>query len=1551
MNFARAKRITVSLFALLALFSAGTAHATVSITTATGGTNISADKAANATSPAYTTLGDIVITSTANNDIPKNQTGVTIVLSAPSGWAFNPGVGTLTAGGTKITANSITVTASTITGNYTRPNSNSSNASLTFSGIQVRATNGATLPASGNILQTGGTGAAISGITLNSTNFGLLSQVAGTATKLAFSTQPGGATYGSTLSPQPVVKSQDQFSSNSATGLGASKTVTLMLSSGTGTLGGTVSLDIGTGVGNGTVTFTNANVGGTNATGAKAVTAAATGLTSAVSSSFTINARAATLTGTRVYDTTTTAAAAILSVSNKVGADDVTVASGSGTLASANAGAEAISSFGTLALGGTTASNYTLSGASGTVTVTKATPTLSVTNSPVTYSGTQQSATVTGSVSGTVSSVLYNGSATVPTNAGTYAITANLTPTDTTNYNSLTAASAGNFVINKATPTLLVTNSPATYNGSAQAAIVTGSVPGSVTSVLYNGLATVPTNAATYAITANFAPTDTTNYNSLTAASAGNFVISKATPTLSVTNSPVTYNGSAQGATVTGSVAGSVSNIKYNGSATTPTNAATYAITADFTPTDTTNYNSLTQASAGNFIINKATPTLSVTNSPVAYDGSAHSATVSGSVPGTVSNILTGGAASQTAAGTYAVTANFAPTDSTNYNSLTAASAGNFVISSTSQTTTFNALANKTYGDADFALSATASSGLTVTFASQTTGVCSVSGTTAHIISVGTCTIRASQAGDSNYSAAPNVDQSFNVTAKALTVSGITANDKVYDGNTSATLNVGSAALVGVVSGDTVNLNTGSAVGTFASANVGTGITVQISGLTISGTSASNYSLAQPTTTATINNPLPTTTSLNPTQIAVGSSGFTLTVNGTNFVASSTIYWNGGSRVTAYASSTQLTAQILTSDLTSAATSSVTVVNSAPGGGTSNAQVFTVFTPADITAPTVTAFAIASTSSSLTVPVTTFTATDNVGVTGYLLTEASTTPALGDSGWASTTPASFVFSSQGSKTLYAWAKDAAGNISTGRNASTVITLSDTAAPTITAFTIPSTSSSLTVSVTAFTATDNIGVTGYLITEASTTPAGNASGWSATAQSSYTFTTQGSKTLYAWAKDTAGNISAGLSANTTITFTEIAPADLSSSVSSAVIIVPNAAATSSTQVTFNQEVHVPLGGGTTVIVPFNTVLSASGASDFTQLSAVTVSANDLPTNYNSLGALRFGLPAIPLSSSQTITVQIAVGASYNGETLTVFKREEGSTTWSSLTTCVVSGGICQFTTSSLTSFSAGRYTAPASTPTPAREAVAPTKVTFTGKAYPGSKIQVFFKSSQDGQYREVPQGTYTVGEDGTFDVSYTGLFGGDYVFGLQAEDKAGNKSGIVQASVNLLSANTLVVRNLFMPPTLNVLRTGVRLGDVVSVSGYAAAESTIEFEIDGKQYPTSVVSGTDGYYKSLISTAQFGTGSHFIRVRQKKNDRTSSPSSNKAFSVSKVFFPQTDLNGDGKIDITDWSIFLSLWSSKDESARKRIDFNGDGKVDLADFSIFMQSLKAAVNKTQ
>jgi len=91
-----------------------------------------------------------------------------------------------------------------------------------------------------------------------------------------------------------------------------------------------------------------------------------------------------------------------------------------------------------------------------------------------------------------------------------------------------------------------------------------------------------------------------------------------------------------------------------------------------------------------------------------------------------------------------------------------------------------------------------------------------------------------------------------------------------------------------------------------------------------------------------VDNPFPTTTSIFPASKNVGDGAFTMTVNGTNFVSGSVVQFAGSSRTTTYVSAAQVTAQIPASDLTALGAFAITVFNPTPGGGTSNAQTFTV---------------------------------------------------------------------------------------------------------------------------------------------------------------------------------------------------------------------------------------------------------------------------------------------------------------------------------------------------------------------------------------------------------------------------------------------------------------------------------------------------------------------------------------------------------------------------------------------------------------------------------
>ena len=194
----------------------------------------------------------------------------------------------------------------------------------------------------------------------------------------------------------------------------------------------------------------------------------------------------------------------------------------------------------------------------------------------------------------------------------------------------------------------------------------------------------------------------------------------------------------------------------------------------------------------------EANPLLTAT-----YSGFVNGETLGTSgVSGTPS--LSTPATSSSAAGSYAITPATGTLASANYSF--AFVAGTLTVSQASQTITFGALAGRTFGDADFAVSAAASSGLAVTF-SVVAGPCQVTGNSVHLTGAGDCTIRASQTGDGNYHAATPVDQSFAIGKAAQTITFGALGAKTFgdaDFSVTATASSGLAVTFSVVSGPCV---------------------------------------------------------------------------------------------------------------------------------------------------------------------------------------------------------------------------------------------------------------------------------------------------------------------------------------------------------------------------------------------------------------------------------------------------------------------------------------------------------------------------------------------------------------------------------------------------------------------------------------------------------------------------------------------------------------------------------------------------------------------------
>lgn len=389
-------------------------------------------------------------------------------------------------------------------------------------------------------------------------------------------------------------------------------------------------------------------------------------------------------------------------------------------------------------------------------------------------------------------------------------------------------------------------------------------------------------------------------------------------------------------------------------------NGQTLSVT--FTPTDTTDYT--TAAAQVTINVTPATPTFSnLTPSPFVSYGTV---TLGGKlaagamIPSGGTVTITAGTASATAAvasdGTFSAALNTqALNASTTPYTISYGFSGtaNFATASDKSTTlTILPLAQTinftppaspvTYGVSPITLSATASSGLAVSYM-LISGPASVNLNTLTITGAGKVVAAANQAGNANYTAAPQVTVNITVNPASLTV--MANNAARATGASNPTL---SYSVTGFVNSDTGAVVSGTASLTTAatpSSPVGTyPITFATAGLT-----SSSYTFTYVNGSLVVyNTSLPLTLWLSPDNTTVGGTGFKLTVNGANFTSNSVVLWNGAARTTTYVNSTQLTATILAKDIASESTSLIAVANPAPYPGTSQAQLLAVISAAPV---------------------------------------------------------------------------------------------------------------------------------------------------------------------------------------------------------------------------------------------------------------------------------------------------------------------------------------------------------------------------------------------------------------------------------------------------------------------------------------------------------------------------------------------------------------------------------------------------------------------------
>jgi len=218
--------------------------------------------------------------------------------------------------------------------------------------------------------------------------------------------------------------------------------------------------------------------------------------------------------------------------------------------------------------------NYIVTHATGTLVVEKALATIELGDNITTYDGTPKAVTVASVPAGLATSVTYDGNAQAPTAAGSYQVEVTVS---NPNYQGTIS---GTLVINKASATVNLADTSQVYDGTAKFATVTTVPAGLPVTTTYNKNPAGATAAGSYELAATV--TDP-NY---TGSANGVFTVTKTSADISISGTTHVADGTAKQVVVTTTPAGLNSVVTYNGDATAPSAAGTYAVVVTIVDSD-----------------------------------------------------------------------------------------------------------------------------------------------------------------------------------------------------------------------------------------------------------------------------------------------------------------------------------------------------------------------------------------------------------------------------------------------------------------------------------------------------------------------------------------------------------------------------------------------------------------------------------------------------------------------------------------------------------------------------------------------------------------------------------------------------------------------------------------------------------------------------------------------------------------------------------------------------------------------------------------------------
>ncbi|MBS0633489.1 MAG: hypothetical protein JSS11_16385 [Verrucomicrobia bacterium] len=375
---------------------------------------------------------------------------------------------------------------------------------------------------------------------------------------------------------------------------------------------------------------------------------------------------------------------------------------------------------------------------------------------------------------GSLSGLSFSTGDTAPSSSGSITYAATATSDDYSDYASYSVT------VTKLNQTISFTNpGTKTYGDAAFSLSASASSGLGVTFTVTSGPATVSGSTLTItgggSVSVKASQGGNGSYNAASDVTQ-TFTVNPANQTISFTNPGTRTYGDSFGLGASASSGLGISYTVISGpaslSGSTLTITGTGSVSVKASQGGNSNYNAASDVTQ-TFTVNQASQTISFTNPGTkTYGDAAFGLSASATSGGAITFSVTSGPATVsgstlTITGAGSVTVKASQGGNSNYSAASDVTQ-TFTVNQASQTISFTNPGTKTYGDAAFGLSASATSGGAITF-SVTSGPATVSGSTLTITGAGSVTVKASQSGTANYSAASDVSQTFTVGPKFVT--------------------------------------------------------------------------------------------------------------------------------------------------------------------------------------------------------------------------------------------------------------------------------------------------------------------------------------------------------------------------------------------------------------------------------------------------------------------------------------------------------------------------------------------------------------------------------------------------------------------------------------------------------------------------------------------------------------------------------------------------------------------------------------------------------------